>query len=172
MEAPLPLFQLLTLLLSLPWGPNDTALLHQALFKTLTAEPKVSNQELNYLWNLTQFEQSLEQEQLMITKNRDRVKSIITTDQRQIRFYAYSHTRNPSHGWEILMTDADSVRFSGMRSDVPIKILIHGFQQNYQSEFPQRMKDGRIHNSRLPLYLAFIKAHITFHDVIPVLIIP
>ena len=62
----------------------------------------------------------------------------------EVRFYLYSYPNSfelqTAH--ELNVNDLNTILRSGIRPDVPLKVLIHGFSHNYTCWFPQEVKDS------------------------------
>ncbi|CAG7831678.1 unnamed protein product [Allacma fusca] len=71
-----------------------------------------------------------------------RLMNCVKRDPNLIRFFVANDIVNNGTYKEIIFNDKESLMHSGIDPQLPLKVLIHGYNQNISSQFPQNVKDG------------------------------
>ncbi|CAG7786734.1 unnamed protein product [Allacma fusca] len=72
----------------------------------------------------------------------NKLENCVKRDPNLIRFYVANNLSNSSSYKEIILNDTLSLTNSGLMRNLPLKVLVHGFNQNLTSQFPQNVKDA------------------------------
>ncbi|XP_021968624.1 pancreatic lipase-related protein 2 isoform X2 [Folsomia candida] len=75
-------------------------------------------------------------------------KKLLSQDSEDVRFLLYEDKQNPESFTEIKVGDPESL-FETTLFDhkKPVKFLVHGFQQNWESRFPQILKEAYLEHT-------------------------